>query len=167
MSLTNIQLPPLVIQQLYKDALIETETNKPSPQEKQSASINILGKNKKGIIILVSDTKNAYLPDDELNFLLGILSACKLNMDDVGIVNLKKNKGLLYSTIAAELNAGKVFLFGIDTDAIELPLGIPLYQIQQYNNQTYLSAPALAALKDDKAEKTKLWNSLKSIFDIG
>lgn len=166
MSLTNIQLPPLVIQQLYKDALIETEAGKPSPQEKQTASINILGKNKKGIIIIVSDAKNAYLPDNELNFLLGILSACKLNMDDVGIVNLKKNKALGYNTIGTELNAGKVFLFGVNTNAINLPLSFPLYQIQQYNNQTYLAAPALASLKDDKAEKTKLWNSLKTIFGV-
>jgi hypothetical protein len=116
--------------------------------------------------VLVSNTDTAYLPDDELNFLLGILSACKLTMEDVGIINLAKTNNLTYNIIAAELKADKVFLFGVNTGDIELPLSFPFYQIQPYNNQTYLSSPGLAALKEDKTEKGKLWNSLKTIFSI-
>jgi hypothetical protein len=168
MSLDNIQLPPIVLQQLFKDSLIGLKINQPDlPMHKAlPTSLNILGKNKKKIILIVSNDEAVYLPDEELNFLLGILSACKLTMEDVGILNSNKNKGVDYSKIAAELQAEKVFLFGIAPAAIGLPLGFPHYQVQQFNNQVYLTAPALGVLKDDKAEKGKLWNSLKNIFSI-
>ena len=87
-------------------------------------------------------------------------------MDDVGILNGSKYPSVDYKTISAELNAEKVFLFGVDTGEIKLPLSFPYYQVQRYNDQTYLSAPALSVIQHDKAEKTKLWNSLKQIFSI-
>ncbi|MFT3681585.1 MAG: hypothetical protein QM791_15045 [Ferruginibacter sp.] len=167
MSLTNIQLPVSVIRDLYKTSLVETAAPaKPAAVAEQNVSINFLGKNRKQIIILVTNADSAFLPDEELNFLLGILSACRLTMEDVGIINFFKNKNLTYNKIAKEIQADKVFLFGISPEQISLPLGFPYYQVQSYNNQTYLSAPALDTLKDDRAEKGKLWNSLKTIFSI-
>ncbi|MES2850512.1 MAG: hypothetical protein V4685_15740 [Bacteroidota bacterium] len=166
MSLDNIQLPPATITALFRKSLVELKSTQAAEKTTGSSSINILGKNAKGIIIVVSSDETAYLPDEELNFLLGILGACKLNMDDVGIFNLRKNEGADYKTISAELNAEKIFLFGISADEIKLPLSFPDYQIQKYNNQVYLTAPALNALQNDKTEKTKLWNCLKQIFSI-
>lgn len=115
---------------------------------------------------MVNNSEAMYLPDEELNFLLGILNACKLNMDDVGIINLHKNENTSYHLIASELKADKIFLFGATASDIELPLSFPDYQVQKYNNQVYLSAPPLKALQHDKAEKTKLWNCLKQIFSV-
>lgn len=166
MSLDNIQLPAVTIAALYKKSLVELKTE-PARENKPAAfSINILGKNAKGIVIIVSNADTVYLPDDELNFLLGVLNACKLNMDDVGIFNLQKNAGADYKTIMSVLKAEKIFLFGTTAEEIKLPLSFPLYQIQQYNNQVYLTAPALGALQNDKEEKTKLWNSLQQIFSL-
>lgn len=166
MSLTNIQLPALVLQELFKDSLVELKTSQPAEQTAEVSPFSILGKNKKKLIILVSNDEAVYLPDDELNFLLGVLSACKLTMEDVGILNVKKNTAVTYINIAAGLDAQKIFLFGVSPADIELPLSFPPYQVQKYNNQTYLAAPALSSLKDDKAEKGKLWNCLKVIFAI-
>jgi hypothetical protein len=166
MSLDNIQLPAATIAALYKKSLVELKTAPAKENNATTSSINILGKNAKGVVIIVSNTDTAYLPDDELNFLLGILNACKLNMDDVGIFNLQKNEGVDYKTITSSLKAEKIFLFGTGAEEIKLPLSFPAYQIQQYNNQVYLTAPALSALQTDKAEKTKLWNCLKQIFSI-
>ena len=166
MSLDNIQLPPVTITGLYRKSLIELKSAQPTEVDAPTTSINILGKNAKGVLIIVNNEEALYLPDEELNFLLGVLAACKLNMDDVGIINLKKNTGLDYKNIAAELKAEKVFLFGTDANEIKLPLSFPYYQIQKYNNQVYLSASALGTLQNDKAEKTKLWNCLKEIFSV-
>jgi hypothetical protein len=166
MSLDNIQLQPVAIQDLYKQSLVELKSKPQADTTNTASSLIILGKNLKRIVIVVSNPEVAYLEDDELNFLLGILSACKLTMDDVCIVNVAKNSGTNYSSIAAELNAEKVFLFGTSPGKIKLPLAFPDYQVQQYNNQVYLSAPALSGLQHDKAEKTKLWNCLKQIFSI-
>jgi hypothetical protein len=166
MSLDNIHLAGVTLQELYKKSLVEVKSQKAEEKKTEAASLNILGKNLKKIVLIVNNTEAAFLTDEELNFLLGILSACKLNMDDVGILNLAKNKNTGYEMLSKEFNAEKVFLFGVEPGEINLPLAFPLYQVQQFKNQQYLSAPALSALQHDKAEKTKLWNCLKKIFSI-
>ena len=68
--------------------------------------------------------------------------------------------------IKMKLNSEKLFLFGVNPLRIQLPLDFPNYQIQQFNNQIYLTAPSLSNFKDNKAEKTRLWNCLKQIFEL-
>lgn len=166
MSLNDIQLQPTSILELYSKSLVEIKSNKTTVEAMPAQSLSILGKNLKGIVLVVSNAEAAFVTDDELNFLLGILSACKLNMDDVGILNIRKHAAADYKNISAELSAEKVFLFGVDPAEIKLPLSFPYYQVQRYNDQTYLASPALAEIQNDKAEKTKLWNCLKQIFSI-
>jgi hypothetical protein len=166
MSLDNIQLTGIALQELYKKALVEVISRKVDEKKAASTSLNILGKNLKNIILIVRNNETAFLTDEELNFLLGILSACKLNMDDVAVLNLVKNKNAQYETISKELNAEKIFLFGVAPGDINLPLAFPHYQAQQFKNQLYLSAPPLSDLQHDKTEKTKLWTCLKKIFSI-
>jgi hypothetical protein len=166
MSLNSIQLSPTSIQELYRHSLVQLKSPVVATETKPVAAFNILGKNQQHIVIIVNNNAVAFVPDEELNFLLGVLSACKLNMDDVGILNISKKPSPDYKKIAAELHAEKLILFGTAPDAIKLPLSFPHYQVQRYNEQTYLSAPALSAIQLDKAEKTKLWNSLKQIFSI-
>ena len=166
MSLDNILLPDVVLQALYSKSLYDLETNKSVLDDIQPGSIPFLGNNQKKITILVNSDTAIYLPDDELNFLLGILTACKLSMADVALVNLAKNPDLVYSVLSEQLKAEKVFLFGLNAATIELPLQFPHYQVQQFNNQVYLSSPSLFDLQKDKEEKMKLWNCLKKIFSL-
>ena len=166
MSLNNIQLPSIVLQQLFKHSLIDLK-NEQEPEEKIiSKKFATLGNNSKQIVILVSSDETMYLPDEELNFLLGILAACSLTMDDVAILNIKKNLSVHYKTVTKELKPEKLLLFGVKPAQIELPLDFPYYQVQRYNNQVYLTAPLLLNIKENKAEKTNLWNCLKQIFAI-
>ena len=162
MSLDNIQLPPFVLQDLFKHSLIDLKT-----EEKTTAkSFATLGNNRRHLLILVDSDDTLYLPDDQLNFLMGILNACTLTMEDVAILNIKKNKSVTYKTLSEELKPEKIFLFGIQPNDIALPIDFPTFQIQQYNNQTYLTTPNLSQLQNDKGEKIKLWNCLKQIFSI-
>lgn len=166
MSLDNIQLPHFLIQELYKNSLIEFDSPKPVQKIETEISINILGNNRSKVVIVIENNETVHLPDDQLNFLLGILSACKLTMEDVAIINITKNKAINFKAIALELKAEKIILFGVTPAQIDLPLEFPLYQIQQYNKQTYISAATLIDIENDKVEKTKLWNCLKQVFAI-
>ena len=166
MSLDNILLADTVLQGLYSKCLYDLETNKSVSDDIQSKSISFLGNNQKKIAILVNSEAAIYLPDDELNFLLGILTACKLSMADIALVNLAKNPDLVYLALSEQLKAEKVFLFGLNAARIELPLQFPHYQVQQFNNQVYLSSLSLSELQANKEEKMKLWNCLKNIFSI-
>ena len=168
MSLDNIQLPASVIQDLYKKSLVlsNVKEDKKSQMLSTAVSFNILGNNQQKILILVSDSETLYLPDEQLNFLMGILTACKLTMQDVAILNIEKNKDISYTNLTATLKSEKIILFGVETSRISLPLQFPIYQMQAYNNQVYLSVPLLTVLQNDKAEKTKLWLCLKQLFSI-
>lgn len=166
MNLDNIQLSPFLIQELYKNSLVEFESSKPLKKAESEIPINILGNNRSNVVILIENSETVYLPDDQLNFLLGILSACKLTMEDVALININKNKAINYKSIALELKAEKIILFGVSPDQIDLPLEFPFYQIQQYDKQTYVTAAKLPDIEKDKAEKTKLWNCLKQVFAI-
>ena len=167
MSLDNIQLPSIVIQDLYKNSLVDLNIDKAVTEEIKTALLPFLGNNHKRICIVVADENALYLSDDLLNFLLGILGACKLSMGDVALVNAAKNSSIGYSVLHEQLQAETVLLFGVTTQQLQMPMQFPFYQVQKFNNQAYLAAPSLPQLQQDKAEKTKLWNSLKQLFAIG
>lgn len=167
MSLDNIQLPSIVLQDLYKKSLVDLNNNKPAATEIQKNSIAFLGDNKQHICIIVADENALYLSDELLNFLQGILGACKLTMADVALVNAAKNSNITYNILQHEFNAEICLLFGVTPAQLQLPLTFPMYQIQKFNNQQYLAALPLLQLQQDKTEKGKLWACLKTIFNIG
>ena len=166
MSLDNIKLPPIVIQQLFTRSLVDYKKEEAAEEKTTSKQFAVLGNNRQHIIILIDNEETLYLPDEELNFLFGVLAACNLVMDDIAILNIKKNTAFDYKSLGREFQPEKVFLFGVSPAQIELPLDFPHYQIQRYNNQAYLYAPALSHFHNNKAEKTKLWTCLKQIFGI-
>ena len=164
MSLDNIQLTATLLQDLYMNPLYDIKTGESTTDLMKILPVSYLGNNQKKVVILVRAADAIYLPDDELNFLLGILTACKLSMADIALINISKNTSLLYKDVTEQLKAEKVILFGIDPKELGLPLQFPLYQIQNYNDQVYLSSESLNNLRTDKEEKMKLWNCLKKVF---
>ncbi|WP_026763924.1 hypothetical protein [Sediminibacterium salmoneum] len=128
-----------------------------------------LGKNAKRITILVNEPDAVFLNDANLDFLTKILGACKLNMGDVSVINTARYLAL-FPEIKKELSPSIYILFGVKTSDIQLPFIIPDYQIQPYDQSKFLAAPAFIQFTGDSAEakleKTKLWVSLKTLFNI-
>ncbi|MGB5007686.1 MAG: hypothetical protein WBO39_12185 [Ferruginibacter sp.] len=166
MSIDNIQFPASILQGLYNKSLYDLRSNESLLDDIQPLHIMFLGSNLKKIALVVHDESSIYLADDALQFLLGILTACKLSMADIALINVSKNKQVSYNTITEQLKAEKIIMFGLTAENLSLPLQFPHYQVQQYNNQVYLSAASLTDLQKDKEEKMKLWNCLKNIFSI-
>lgn len=166
MSLDNIQLPGIVIQDLFKKSLVDLKTEQAAAPSDSASSIAWLGKNGQKVAILVHSPESLYLPDHELEFLMGILTACRLTMADVALVNLHRYPSLDYKALTSATEAEKVILFGITPDSLQMPLSFPPYQVQRYNNQVYLASPPLPALQADRMEKSKLWTCLKQIFSL-
>jgi hypothetical protein len=125
-----------------------------------------LGKNAKNIVLLVSNDTVPFLQDDELSFLTNILSACKLSLVDVAIVNIHSVKKDEVETLIEPLAPKHVLLFGIAPLSIDLPINFPQFQLQPFNKRTYLYSPDLKSLEANKDLKLKLWNSLKSLFGL-
>jgi hypothetical protein len=166
MSLDNIHLQPALMQSLYGKSLYLLNTKQNDQEFSNAPKIGFLGNNQKKIAVLVENEQAVYLPDDALNFLMGILTACKLSMADIALINLAHHRGTTYVELTEQLQTSTCILFGVPVATLQLPLKFPHYQIQQFNNQVYLSALSLSELQQDKSEKMKLWNCLKKIFSI-
>jgi hypothetical protein len=161
MSLNNIALKPMILTQLYADTLVETSV----AGVPEKTSVRWLGSNQKNIIVIVRHEDVPVLPDEALNFLATILSACKLGLLDIALVNAASTNETALQTLIAE--EGKtVLLFGTDPLSIGLPINFPPFQLQQFNQRTYLYCPSLREIEKDKTLKSKLWTSLKTLFGI-
>lgn len=147
---------------LYRNSLVETESKTATPGPKH---LKYLGNNQKNIIVIVSHDAVPFLPDEELSFLSNVLAACKLSIADIGIINSQNvDQADLQNIINSEAN--KVLLFGIEPLAIGLPINFPAFQLQPFNNRTYVHAPVLSRIENDKGLKGRLWTSLKAMFGI-
>jgi hypothetical protein len=125
-----------------------------------------LGENRKNILIVVNHNNVVYLPDDELNFLTGILGACKLSIGDVAIVNLNNHSGASYKELINYFKSKNIFLFGVEPATFGLPMSFPHFQLQSFGNNSFLFSPVLKDLENDKLLKSKLWVCLKRVFGI-
>ena len=189
----KIHLPDFLLVDLFKNNLVlyddkmtvkkvvATENEKPIitsltipmiPIKKQEIITPkkwFLGDNKKQILILVKDIEAVYLRDEWLQFLTNILGACKLNIGDVAIVNYANNP-INFTALNEQLNPQFYLLFDVASQDIQLPFTVPNYQLQKFGNATFLLAPSLALMQGTteavKMEKSRLWLSLKKLFDI-
>jgi len=173
MDLNHIDLSSSLIADLYRSSLVDT--NEPSSKPKLRTIVSDhhtnnewkhLGENKKNILIVVDYADTVYLPDKELSFLTNMLSACKLSLADVAIVNRNNYKEKEYKELLVYFKSRIVFLFGIEPSSFGLPVSFPHFQIQPFAKATFLFAPSLEEHKKDELLKSKLWVCLRRIFAI-
>ena len=179
----KIQLPEVVIAGLYKDALVITQTN-PEPKASQQVTNKttkqdttasppikklFFGDNKRNIAILIKDSSAVHINDEWLTTLSKLLSACKLTLEDVAIVNFG-HQSEIFSSLKEALQPKVTLMFDVTTQDIQLPFTIPYYQVQRYADCTFMSAPSVTLTADTKeptrSEKKKLWEKLKLIFNV-
>jgi hypothetical protein len=161
MSLNDITLKPHLVASLYDHTLVEEVASN------ARFSVNYLGKNRKHILIIVNKGDAAFIDEEELQFLSSVLAACKLSLEDISIVNaVTLPAGTDYLALLRFFESRHVLLFDVAPQTIDLPFNFPHFQLQQFDQHTYLSAPALKEIKMEKDLKTKLWNSLKMLFNI-
>ena len=179
MSLNNIQLNPFLLANMYRTSLVETKENVGSREKKtvqvlieaeatdtKAATWRYLGEYKKGILIIVRYNNVPYVPNAQLNFLTSVLSACKLNLGDVAIFNVANNPSPLYKDLQEKFKSNFTILLGLTPQEFEMPLNFPEFQVQAFNNCTFLHTPVLEVLETDKVLKSKLWVCLKKMFVV-
>lgn len=178
-------LPGFIIAGLYKSSLVITDdlpkqaisndtqitnkkkkdnSNQTAPQKKW-----FFGDNKKNISILVKDNSAVYINDEWLTTLTKLLQACNLTIADVSIINAIQP--VSYQKIKEELQPQQILLFDVTANELSLPITFPDYQLQKYDGCIFMSAPSITLSADKttesiKAEKRKLWEKLKQVFNI-
>jgi hypothetical protein len=183
MSINNIELSGKTVAELYPFSLtgntetitsenkkVEMEISEKQAGLAQKTDVNKkwkwLGNNQQQILIMVNNRDAVHLPDKELSFLTGVLTACKLSLADVAIVNINNQPQASYKELTDNFKSKIVFLFGIEPSTFGLPMQFPHYQVQAFTGISFLYAPELKELENDKVEKTKLWMVLKKMFNV-
>jgi len=181
MSLNDLQLSSSMIARLYPSSLVSpdgedaiqiskkqdvTGRNNQKTESNAAESWKSLGNNQQNILIVVNYADSVHLPDEELSFLTSMLTACKLSLGDVAIINTNNYERVNCKDILTQFKSRIVFLFGIEPLDFGLPAGFPHFQVQTVSNCTFLYTPALEERHTDALLKSKLWVSLRSIFSI-
>lgn len=167
MNLNNITLSPRLATDLFAHSLIEgapasTKVKEPA----KTAGKNYLGNNLQRVVIASSYPDAVFIPEDSLEFLTTILTACKLSLADVAILNLHGIEADAAREQIQGLQAEKLLLFGIGPAEAGLPVRFPHFQKQSVNNLVCLSSPSLEEIRQDRDTKARLWASLKIIFHV-
>jgi hypothetical protein len=169
MDLNHLELPASLVADLYKSSLIETDQlpAKLQPEKIETGTgWKYLGNNGKNILILVKYDNSVHLPDEQLSFLINMLSACKIGVADVAIMNLNNHPEASYKELLDHFKSKIVFLYGVEPAVIGLPISFPHFQVQSFSNCTFLFTPGLEELDKDKVLKSKLWVCLRRIFAV-
>ncbi len=163
MSLDDIQLSDEACVILFEHDLVEDQSSAEKENSAEKIKINSLGANKKHVLFIVNDPSSKFLPDEEMELLTNLVSASKLSMEDIALVNFNSNK-VNYLQLKEQFYPKKVLIFGISTAELELPFDIPHFQIQHFEEQVYLTAPSLKEFFNNKVLKKELWISLQKLF---
>jgi len=121
-------------------------------------SFKYIGENKKQILI-ITHHKSTNLTNSEKDFLLKILLALKLSINDVAIIN---SDHLDYDKLKMLFKPRFVLAFVGDKNIEFLNEG--MYLFSEHEDAFLLRADELSIIETDKTKKTVLWNSLKEVL---
>lgn len=137
------------------------------PEGKQEI-INWLGNFARKVLVVVNDPNALHLNDADFALLGKIIGAVKLSVADIALVNAARTN-LEYEKLNQKLPAKVAIYFGIEPVTIGVPFKVPMFQVQPWNNTTFLYAPSLGELggqhPDSVGLKKSLWEALKKIFE--
>ena len=195
-ELQNIKLPDFLITDWYKSHLIETEVptvakpvvsnNTPIvpvvPAVTVQATIPAVtalhepvevawytGENKKHVTIIINQDSTTVISTEWSTFLTSVLSACKLTLNDVVIVNTHK-KTINYSQIITQFKSQYLIVFDVAPSLIGIPAAIPSYDIRVNDNCSFVFSESISLMLNNTADakqvKMRLWTSLKKLFNV-
>src|SRR5215831_9173440 len=150
MSLNNIQLNSSLLTEMYRNSLVEITENGNVRQDSRSdltqrpndgvsaTEWKYLGEFRKNILLVARYDLVTHIPDEQLNFLISILGACKLSLADVAIVNIAGAPSPEYKTVQERFPSSFTILFGLSPQEFRMPVDFPQFQIQSFNSCTFL-----------------------------
>jgi len=154
---------------------VQIEANKDTSNNATIRPINELGQIKylgehlKQVTIIVKDELAVYLNENDLTLLSSILSACKLTLADVALINVAQQKLSLHEILNV-LPSKLVMIFDVSSTTLKIKLPTTLYKSIQLGDTYLLFSNSLSLMQGGdqsaKLEKGKLWAILKSLFQL-
>lgn len=165
MDFNHLQLTDQQIEELYSSHLVITEpTAATQPVVKaKTSTVGITGKNGKQFVWVVNEPDYPFLSDEDFQFLSEVISACKMNMDDISLVNIAQNN-LAFDDLYKQLQPKILITSFLDQNW--LPVSAESYTLKQQPAYQLYCTEALYIIRNDKAKKSKLWLALKQMLGL-
>ena len=148
---------------------VQTETDKDNSSINDSRQIKYLGEHLKQVTIIVKDELAVYLNENDLTLLSSILSACKLTLADIALINVAQQKLSLHEILNV-LPSKLVMIFDVSSTTLKIKLPTTLYKSIQLGDTYLLFSNSLSLMQGGdqsaKLEKGKLWAILKQLFQL-
>ena len=164
MSIDNIQLSPQLCKNLFTNQLISEKLTIETATTLQNSKVASLGGNLKKIVFLINNVENSFLSEPEMEMLTNLLTACKLNMEDVAMINFNQYPNLNYEKLLADFQPKKILVFGVTAGQLGLPFYVPHFQLQKFQQQIYFLNPSFEIFLTDIDLKKELWKGLQKLF---
>ena len=152
--------------QIESDKDNNNTTNEPI---KELGQIKYLGEHLKQVTIIVKDELAVYLNENDLTLLSSILSACKLTLADIALINVAQQKLSLHEILNV-LPSKLVMIFDVSSTTLKIKLPTTLYKSIQLGDTYLLFSNSLSLMQGGdqsaKLEKGKLWAIFKSLFQL-
>jgi hypothetical protein len=121
---------------------------------------------KKSKVVVLFKHQNKNMPANEYDLLVKMLEACKLSVNEVGLINQQYHDCTSFLAIKEQTNARIIISFGIIAPKMNLSIHLPAYTITTFADVQLLLAHPLASIAKDKTKKIALWQKLKLLFTL-
>lgn len=161
----KVNLTLASIQNLFKSNLVIIHEDKDSVKEKISNEMKVTytGGFKKKILWLHTETLHSFLSDEDHEMVSKILDACRLNWDDIALVNTEKmNQPADYIIDAL----APLFVISSIPSPIYNITHPALYQLTESSGIKSIYTDTLRDIRTDKNLKVKFWQALKIMFQL-
>ena len=139
----------------------EASVKEPAPVY-QPIEIKHLGKNEKGILILVNDGNNAVSTVQGVELLRKLLLSIHLKNADFALVNYAHYSSLSFNDLQNFFSSKLILSFGVPTTALKLPAQ-SLHEVREMGGIKTIFTHNLDDLETDLASKKMLWATLKNL----
>lgn len=179
MGINDLTLSPAFLAAIYPESLVDLnnpdsvskKADRPpsSPPIESPQPIRFQGGNKQKISFVVSDASADFMNENEMSFLLKILAACKLVLEDISLINLAKTPAS-FTQISDQLHPRIIFCWGVRPAKLGLSSELPDFSVSDLNGISVVPVHSRDVLQGDSKEgvelKKRLWACLKKLFTL-
>jgi hypothetical protein len=177
MGINHLRLSSELIAALYPESLVagnepasaKENVINPKPVADKTPVYPFLGENNRSICFLASYPAGDFLPAEQLGFLNKMLAACKLNLNDIALLNIA-HVAFDLAELRVQLQPRIIFLWGITPISVGLKPSLPDFTISTFDGISIIPVLSPDLMSGNHMEgtelKQRLWSCLKKLFTL-
>lgn len=154
---------PDVITEVKMESPVKPVEVSKDPEVKISAPTDFeyLGENNKYFLVLIDDKIHTRINPVHQEMLLKVMSAKKLELRDLAILNVSRYPGLKFNDLKSFFSCSRILLFGVSPAEIGIP-PVKANSIASAGTVKVLATFGLEEMRNDADKKREFWNVMKN-----